>query len=133
MPNAHGKNTVLTIAAQVVTTYTNTSEFTNEADEHDTTVYGMDDADYDGGIRRHGFTCGGFYATGATGPHTILRPLIGTKVAIVRKAEGTGTGKPNEAFTALMTKYVETNPAADMVTWSAEFRVAGAIVHTTQV
>jgi hypothetical protein len=129
---AHGKDTEITIDGDNISPWTTTSELTREADEHDTTGYGVDDADYQGGLRRGAFTCGGQYEIGATGPHLILAPLIGTRVPVVRKPEGTGTGKPNEAFSGLMTKYVETNPVADIVTWSAEFRKCGAITDTTQ-
>jgi hypothetical protein len=44
--------------------------------------------------------------------------------------EGTGTGKPQDAFTGILKKYTETNPVDDMVTWSAEFEISGAITTT---
>lgn len=132
MARAHGRKTQITVAATSITAYCDTSELTREADEHDVSTYGPDDAEYDGGLRRGGFTCGGVYATGAAGPGAVLRPLIGTVVAIVRKVEGTGVGKPQEAFSGLLKKYVETAPVADFVRWSAEFTKTGAITDTTQ-
>lgn len=132
MAKAHGRDTVITVDGDDISANCNTSEFTREADEHDTSVYGPDDADYEGGLRRGQFTCGGFYVVGATGPHLTLSPLVGTRVPIIRKPEGTGTGKPQEAFTGLLNKYVETNPVADMITWSAEFRKCGAVTDTVQ-
>lgn len=132
MARAHGRKTQITVAANNISTYCDTSELTREADEHDVSTYGPDDAEYDGGLRRGGFTCGGLYSTDVAGPGKVLRPLIGTVVVIVRKPEGTGTGKPTETFSAVVKKYVETNPVADFIRWSAEFTKTGAIVDTTQ-
>lgn len=132
MAKVHGKKTVVTIDGDDLSAFMNTSELTREADEHDTSTYGPDDADYEGGLRRGQFTCGGFFDTSVTGPRATLMGKEGTRMPIVRKPAGTGTGLPNEAFTGLLTKYVETNPVADFITWSAEFRKCGAITDTTQ-
>lgn len=132
MAFVHGKDTEIEVATKDLSPYTNTSEFTRGADSHDVTTYGKDDHVHKGGLRTGGFTMGGIYdSTASTGPAAALEPLIGTTVAIERRPEGSGTGKPQQAFSAVLTSYVETSPVADMVSWSAEFTVSDAVVTTT--
>lgn len=129
----HGKDTVLKVATIDISSYTNASELEVGADDHDVTCYGADDHNYDGGLGNHAFKCSGIFDTTATtGPGALLKPLRGTKVATVRQTQGAGSGFPQDAFTLLVTKYVETNPVADMVTWSLEGKVSGAVDSTAQ-
>lgn len=133
MAKVHGKNTVITVATNDISPYCKTSSLERGAAVHDVTGYGVDDEAYSGGLRNGKFTISGVYDTTATvGPRNALMALVGTSCAIVRKPEGTGTGKPNEAFSAILEKYTETSPHDDMVTWSADFTVSGAITNTTQ-
>lgn len=133
MSKAHGKNTIITIATKDVSPYTKTSTYTRTAKNHDTTGYGVDDEDYEGGLKGGKFVLGGTYDnTASVGPRNALHSLVGTKVAVVRKLEGTGTGKPQDAFNMTLDKYEETNPHDDMVTWAAEGTIAGAVTTTAQ-
>ena len=129
----HGKSTKISVDADDLSAYTNTSEFERGSDEHDVTTYGKDDHVVQGGLLTGKFTMGGVYDnTAATTPKAIMPPLIGTVVEVIRMPEGTGTGKPTQTLDALLTKYVETSPVADMVTWSAEFTKSDAVATTTQ-
>lgn len=133
MTFVHGKNTVITVATKDISQYCNTSQMTRGADSHDVTGYGKDDHVLSGGLRKGEFSCGGTYDnTASNGPRAALRPFIGAVVACTRKPEGTGVGKPLETFSALLEDYQETNPVADMVSWSAKFTVSDAITDTTQ-
>lgn len=130
---AHGKDTVVTVATIDISTYCNTSEFEKGADDHDVTTYGADDHAYDGGLGNHTFKASGIYdKTAVVGPRALLNPLVGTKVAVIRRPEGTGSGLPQDSFTYLLLKYVETNPVADMIAWSIEGKVSGAVDSTAQ-
>jgi hypothetical protein len=129
----HGRATIVTVATKDLSAWMDTSQLDREADVHQTTSYGDDDHTNQGGIRKATFTCGGTYDnTIATSPRGALVAEVGATLAIVRKPEGTGTGKPNEAFSAVLSKYTETNPVADMVKWQADFTVTGPITTTTQ-
>lgn len=129
----HGKGTIITVTAVDLSAFTNTSEFERGSDEHDVTTYGKNDHVVQGGLLTGKFTMGGVYDNAAaSNPKVTLPPLIGTVVAVIRKPEGTGTGKPQQAFSALLVKYVETAPVADMITWSAEFTKSDAVTSTTQ-
>lgn len=129
----HGRSTVVIVSGSDISAYTNTSTFTRGADEHDVTTYGKDDHVVSGGLGTGAFTCGGTYDNASSGsPRAVLEPLIGTVVTVVRRPEGTGSGKPQQSFSGLVKSYVETNPVADMVSWSAEFTKSDAVTRTTQ-
>lgn len=128
MAKQHGKSTVIKVGATDISAHCNASELERAADAHDTTTYGNDAHRKDGGLLDGGFKFSGIYDnTAVTGPRHVLEPLIGTKPVITRQPEGTGAGKPQDVFTLLLTKYVESNPVADMVTWSAEGEIDGDV------
>lgn len=141
MSFAHGKETVIKInlaslpasGAADISPYVKTSAFTRGADEHDVTTYGKDDHVFFGGLKTGGFTMEGVYDNGSSGtPRTILSTNEGTLFNIVRRPEGTGSGLPQQVFDGLLKSYVETNPVADMVSWSAEFTKSDAVDDTAQ-
>lgn len=129
----HGRHTVIKVGSDDISPWTNSSEFEQGADDHDVTCYGAADHAFSGGLGMHSFKASGVYdSTATTGTHDILSGTQGTILSITRQGEGTGTGKPQEVFSFLVTKYVETNPVADMVSWSLEGKVSGAITETAQ-
>jgi hypothetical protein len=131
MAFVHGKTTKITVATKDISPYTKTSTFEVDGDVHDTTGYGATAHTKAGGLLDGKFTLGGTYDnTASTGPRNALLGLVATTVAVVRNVEGTGTGKPNDAFSGVLTKYTETNPVDDMVTWAAEIEISGAVTTT---
>lgn len=133
MAFVHGKTTVLKVATKDISPYTKTSSFEQDADVHDTTGYGATAHTKAGGLLDGKFTCGGTYDnTASVGPRNALQSLIGTTVAVIRQPEGTLTTKPQDSFSAVLSKYVETNPVDDMITWSAEFEITGAVNSAVQ-
>jgi hypothetical protein len=133
MAFVHGKNTEITLGGDDLSIYTTTSELSRSADSHDVTTYGKDSHVYAGGLLDGKATMQGIYDSAAGGPRGTIEPLIGTVVELVRKPEGTGTGKPVDTVDVLVTGYVETNPVADMVTWSCEMQLSDDVASTTQV
>jgi hypothetical protein len=128
----HGKDTYVSVDGDDLSPYTNQSDLTRESDEHDVTCYGADAYSYQGGLLKGSFTMGGYYDDTAAGPKAVLEPLEGTVVTLVRRPEGTGSGKPQESVSVLVKKYVESNPVAGQITWTAEFTMSGNITRTTQ-
>lgn len=129
----HGKLTVLTVATKDISVSTKTSNFSGSADIHDVTGYGVNSHAKKGGLKDGKFTASGTYDTQATtGTPTALEGQEGTEHAIVRKVAGTGTGKPQETFTGVLSKFDVSAPCDDMVTWSAEWEVTGDVNRTTQ-
>lgn len=134
MAFVHGKSTVITLDGDDLSTFTTTSEFTRGADSHDVTTYGKNSHVFSGGLGKGSASMEGIYDnTASTGPRAIIEPLIGTVVVLVRKPEGTGTGKPLDTVDVLVEEYVETNPVADMVTWSVKLTTSDDVASTTQV
>jgi hypothetical protein len=133
MTTSHGKSTVVTVATKDISPFCKQSDYERTADSHDTTGYGLDDRTKAGGLRDAKFTASGTYDnTALVGPRIVLHAALGTVQAIVRKVEGTGTGKPQDTFNGVLTKYVESNPVDDMVKWSAEWEISGPIVTIAQ-
>jgi hypothetical protein len=133
MSSVHGQFTKITVATKDISPFCKTSSYEGSADFHETTGYQPPGGakTKSGGLIDGKFTCGGTYDnTASVGPRNALKPLLGTTVAVVRNPEGTGTGKPNDAFSGVLTKYVETNPVDDMVTWSAEIEISGPVTTT---
>lgn len=133
MAKQHGKDTVVIVGANNLSQYVNASELTEGADNHDNTTYGNNSHRYDGGLGDSEFSMSGKYDTTAgTGPRAVLKPLKGQKAVITYRPEGTGSGKAQDLFTAVLTSYVQTAPVADYVSWSTKWVVDGDVDATPQ-
>jgi hypothetical protein len=133
MTFVHGRNTFISLNGADLSAFTDTSELSREADEHDVTTYGKQAHVVQGGLLSSSASMSGTYDnTAGTGPRAVIRPLIGTVVTLIRRTEGTGVGKPQDSVSVHVKKYVETNPVADMVKWSAELTGSDVVTSTTQ-
>jgi len=129
----HGKDTFISLNGSNLSPYTNTSELGREADEHDVTTYGQTTHIVQGGLLGGAASMSGIYDnTAGSGPRAVIRPLIGTNVTLIRRPEGTGTGKPQDSVTVHVKSYKETNPVADMVAWESELTLSGPVTSTVQ-
>jgi hypothetical protein len=133
MTFVHGRNTFISLNGADLSSFTDTSELSREADEHDVTTYGKQAHVVQGGLLGGSASMSGTYDnTAGTGPRAVIRPLIGTVVTLIRRPEGTGVGKPQDSVNVHVKKYVETNPVADMVKWSCEMTLSDLVTSTTQ-
>ena len=129
----HGKQTVLKISANDISGSTKTSNFSGSADVHDTSGYGLNSRTKQGGMKDGTFTASGTYDTGATtGTPATMEGKEGTLFAFTRQVAGAGTGKPQEVFSAVLSKFDVSAPFDDMVTWSGEWSVSGDVNRTVQ-
>lgn len=132
MAFVHGKNTFISLDGDDLSAYTNTSELSRTADSHDVTTYGKNAHVKEGGLLDGTGSMAGIYDDTTAGPRDVIEPLIGTVVALVRRPEGTGSGKPQDTVDVLVTNYTETNPVADMVAWSCEFELSDDVTSANQ-
>lgn len=129
----HGRNTFVSLNGSDLSIYTTTSQLERNADKHDVTTYGKNDHVFAGGLGNGAFTMSGIYdSTASVGPRAVLEPLVGTVVQLIRRPEGTGTGKPQDKVNVLVEKYVETSPVADMCTWSLDLQPSDSVDSTPQ-
>jgi hypothetical protein len=116
----HSKLTVIVIAANDVSTFCTDSNCEQSSGTEDVTTYGKNAVVKDPTLLDGAFGCSGKYDSAGTGPRAVLKPLIGTKVNVKYRPEGTGTGLPQDSFDAVITKYTETAPVAGYRLWSLE-------------
>lgn len=129
----HGRLTVLTVATLDISTSTKTSTFSGSADTHDTSGYGLTNRTKVGGLIDGKFTASGAYDIGTvTGTGLVMEGKEGVTQAINRKVAGTGTGKPQEAFSGILSKFDVSDPVDDIVTWAAEWEVTGVVNRAVQ-
>jgi len=136
MPFIHGKDTFVSINGVNLSTYSTKSSFKRSHDSPDVTTFSSGGAhNYQGGLSDGTFTLEGIYDSTATlGPRDALEPLIdgSTLVALVRRPEGTGAGRPQDPVNVLITDYEEESPVADMVTWTLECQLSGVVTSIDQ-
>lgn len=133
MAFVHGKDTFISLGGDNLSEATNTSELSRSGDSHDVTCYGKGSHVFKGGLKGGTASMGGIYDnTAVTGPRAVIEPLIAATVELIRQTEGAGTGKPQDKVDVVVTSYVETNPVADMVTWSCEMQLSDDVDTTAQ-
>jgi hypothetical protein len=129
----HGRFTFLSLAAKDLSNYSTTSDLEKNADEHDVTTYGKNSHVLSGGLKGGGASIGGIYDTTlVAGPRAVIMPLVGTVVELIRRTEGTGSGKPQDTVNVHVKTYKETSPVADMVTWTCSLSLSDDLLSTTQ-
>lgn len=96
------------------------------------TTYGRDRQKFDPTLLNGAFGCSGKYDDTVSGPRAILKPLVGRVVWFKYRPEGSGAGKPQDYFDAVITKYVETAPFAGYRTWALETQPAGEWIDDPQ-
>lgn len=128
----HSKLTVIIIDGNNVSTFCSDSTCEQGAGTEDNTTYGKNAEVHDPTLLTGAFACSGKYDDGATGPRSVLKPLVGTKVSVTYRAEGTGSGLPQDVFDAVVTKYTETAPVAGYRTWALDTKPSDEWVSTDQ-
>lgn len=136
MAYVHGKNTSITVDGTAVKA--KTSGFNRSRDSHDTTGYGDNGHTFAGGLTNGTFTMSGVYDnTASTGNIAVLEAAwaetdnASGELAIVVYPEGNTSSKPKYEFDAVMTGLDFSDPVDDMVQWTANFQISGAVTPGT--
>lgn len=132
MAFVHGKDTFISLNGSDLSPFTDTSELGRTADVHDVTTYGKNSHVKVGGLLDGKGSMAGTYDNTAAGPRDVIEPLIGQTVTLIRRPEGTGTGRPQDSVSVVVAGYTETNPVADMVKWQAELELSDEVTSTNQ-
>lgn len=122
MARKHSKLTVIIVDGNDISQYCTDSNVEQSSGTEDNTTYGKNAVVKDPTLLDGAFACSGKYEAKATAtsPRAVLKPLVGTKVTVQYRPEGTGTGLPQDEFEVVVTKYVETAPVAGYRLWSLE-------------
>lgn len=132
MVAVHGRNVYVSLSATDLSAFCNTSNYEKSADSHDVTTYGNNSHVFAGGLLTGTGTIGGFYDTATSSPRAIVEPLIGKLAAYVDRPAGTGAGLTQRTVQALVMKYTESRPVADMITWSLDLQFSGDVTTIAQ-
>lgn len=116
----HSKHTVIIVDGNDISAYCTDSNVEESSGTEDNTTYGKSKIVKDPTLGDGVFACSGKYDDTAAGPRAVLKPLVGTKVNIKYRPEGTGSGLPQDSFDAVITKYNESAPVAGYRAWSLE-------------
>lgn len=133
MATKHSKYTVILIGGNDVSAFCTDSTCEQSSKTEDNTTYGKDAEVYDPTLLSGAFSCSGKYDDTVAGPRAVLKPLVGTKVNVKYRPEGTGSGLPQDSFDAVITKYNETAPVAGYRTWSLDTQPSDEWDSTDQV
>jgi len=139
MAFVHGKGAVFKLdnaagTLQVLTTYVDSVEMENTVDVAETTTMGSEVKTYVSGQSDGTISISGKWdGTASTGPHVILSGLIGleTTSSFEIGPEGSTTGKQKVLGECFLTDYKLSAPVGDVVTFTADFQVTGAVTVTT--
>lgn len=133
MSTVKGKVMVVLLNGTDISTYCDSSEHHKKPDLEDITTYGKDSHVKEGTLLDGNGSIGGLYDTSAvSGPRALINPLVGQTVAYIRRPEGTGSGKPQDAVDAVVGEYVETAPVGGMVRWTCALEYSDDIDSTPQ-
>lgn len=135
----HGKNLAFKIdnsagTIQVLTAYVDSVDLDSKVDMGDTTTAGAEDKTFVSGAAEHDLSISGKWDdTTSTGADAILAGLIGLEVSSSFEfgPGGSTTGKVKYLGECFMTGYKRAAPVGGVVTFTADFKVTGAVTRTT--
>lgn len=140
MADQHGSDTVILVklassggSAEDISTVCKASEIQRKAGTQDLSAYGSRFEVHKGQMKTGTFNLSGKYNSGATvNPRATFESQIGEQFIFTRRLEGTGSTKPQQLFTAVLTGYNDPAPVADWHMWSSTFQISGPVDYTAQ-
>lgn len=134
MAFVHGKDSYFMLNAVELTTFITDVSFNQSVDVAETSTMGGEAKSYLAGMSDSTISISGRYdSTVTTGPDAVLSVQVGADavVAWIFGPEGGTTGKEKYNGNCILTSYNMTAPVADIVAFTAEFQVSGAITKGT--
>src|ERR671918_188536 len=135
MAFVHGKGAVFKIdnapgVLQTLTSYVDSIDISHTVDTAESTTMGAEAKTYLSGQSDGTLSISGKYdSTTSTGPDVILQGLVGLEASSTFEVgpEGGATGKVKYSGECFLTSYVISSPVGDVVSFSADFQIPGAI------
>lgn len=139
MAFVHGKGAAFKIddaagTLQTLTAYLDSVELNNVGDVAESTTMGAEAKTYLSGQTDATISISGKYdSTASTGPDVVLNGIVGkeTTSSFEYGPEGGTSTKVKYSGECFLTSYVVSAPVADVVTFTADFQVTGAITKGT--
>lgn len=134
MAFVHGKESVFSIDSVELTAYLTDITFNNTVDMAETSTMGNEAKTYISGMSDGTFSISGRYdSTASTGPNAVLNGLVAGKtvVAFEYGPEGDTNGDVKYTGNCFLTAYNVSSPVGDVVAFTADFQVTGAITEGT--
>lgn len=130
----NANNASFQITANEIGPYCNSIEFTRQNDVVDVTTFGNTGHKYTATLTDGGINIAGVWDKTATvGSYTVLSAQVGDLdgAAFIYGPEGSATGKVKYSGTAILDTYAESAPVADVVRFTATFKISGAVTIAT--
>ena len=135
MAFTHGKDSVFKLdnsggSLTDISAYINSVDFPETADVAETTVLGNGNKTYIVGLKDATLSIAGLWDSTIDG---ILGAVVGqaATLSFEYSPEGTGSGKIKYTGEAILTSYAQSSPVGDVVGYSADFQVSGAVTRGT--
>lgn len=135
MAFVHGKNSVFKLdnsggALTDISTYVNSVDFPETADVAETSTLGSSAKSYIVGLKDATLSIAGLWDSTVDG---ILGAVVGQSATLSFEysPEGTGSGAIKYTGECILTSYSQNSPVGDVVSYSADFQVSGAVTRGT--
>lgn len=131
----HGKGLVFKVdnaagTLQTLTTFVDNVDLDSSVDMGDTTTAGAEDKTFVSGQAEHDLSISGKWDdTASTGPDAILAGLVGleTSSSFEFGPGGSSVGKVKYSGECFMTGFKRSSPVGGVVTFTADFKITGAV------
>jgi hypothetical protein len=132
----HGKDSYFGVEDSTGTTirnltpYLNSIDFNQSNDTHDDTTMGAEGHTYRAGLTDGTISLAGIWdKTATTGADTVLQSLVGVEITVGFEygPEGNTAGQVKKSGECVLESYAESAPVADLVTWTASFKISGNV------
>lgn len=114
-----------------ISPYVTTVTFEQDNDTHDTTTFGQEGHTFQVGLTNGKITIAGLWdKTALVGTDTVFQGLVGYDVNTMTfnyGPEGNTTGKMKKSGECILESYIEADPVADLVTFTAVLRISGSV------
>lgn len=130
----HGKTAALSVAAALISDFTDTTSLSRDRDTAETTTFGKNDKTFIAGLMSGQVSFSGSYdPTASTGPAAVIEGAFtgGVPVTLIYYPAGNSSNERSHTASVIITNYTETSAVADKVTFSATAQVTGAVVTAT--